>query len=77
MEITRNAINQLYIELKLKWVKYCVLPAAGTDNDNTNHNNVIFTIKKKNYMFLLSLYQQWTTKNYQNFLAKDLKKQFI
>ena len=28
-------------------------------------------------MFLLSLYQQETIKNYQNFLAKDLKDGFI
>ena len=28
-------------------------------------------------MSLLSLYQQKTVKNYQNFLAKDLKDKFI
>ena len=28
-------------------------------------------------MFLFSLYQQETIKNYQNFLVKDLKDQFI
>ena len=28
-------------------------------------------------MFLLQLYQQRTIKNHQNFLAKDLKDQFI
>ena len=28
-------------------------------------------------MFLLSFYQQKTTKNYQNILAKDPKVQFI
>ena len=32
------------VELKLKWTKYCVLPAAGADNDNAN-DNIIFTIK--------------------------------
>ena len=32
------------VELKLKWTKYCVLPAAGNDNTNANPNN-IFTIK--------------------------------
>ena len=40
-------------ELKLKWAKYCVLPAAGADNDNDNCNYNIFTIKDKNYMYLL------------------------
>ena len=34
------------VELKLKWTKYCVLPAAGADNvNNINSNNIIFTIK--------------------------------
>ena len=28
-------------------------------------------------MFQLSLYQQQTIKNYQNFLAKDLKDEFV
>ena len=32
------------VELKRKWIKYCVLPAAGTANDDANSNN-IFTIK--------------------------------
>ena len=34
-------------------------------------------LKAQHYMPLLSLYQQNTIKNYQNFLAKDLKDQFI
>ena len=41
------------VELKLKWIKYCVLSAAGNDNvinnndnNNSNANNIIFTIKK-------------------------------
>ena len=33
------------IELKHKWTKYCVLPAAGNDNTNANPNSIIFTIK--------------------------------
>ena len=36
------------VELKLKWIKYCVLSLAGTENgvnDNNNTNNIIFTIK--------------------------------
>ena len=42
------------VELKLKWTKYCVLAAAGSDNiiDNNNANNTIFTIKI-NYMSML------------------------
>ena len=33
------------IELKLKWKKYCVISTAGADNDNTNSNKIIFTVK--------------------------------
>ena len=39
------------IALKLKWTKYCVLSTAGADNvdgsddDNANGNNIIFTVK--------------------------------
>ena len=37
------------VELKLKWIKYCVLSAPGNDNDNNNDNRdkfkkIIFTI---------------------------------
>ena len=40
-------------ELKLKWTKYCVFSAGGTENDinhndnnnNNNNNNRIFIIK--------------------------------
>ena len=39
---------------------------------------ILFLLSKtQNSMFLLSLYQQETTKNYQNFLAKNLKDQLI
>ena len=31
--------------VKIKWTKYCVLPAAGADNVKTNFNNIIFPIK--------------------------------
>ena len=42
------------VELKLKWAKYCVLSVLGTDNasGNNDDNNIIFTIKEQNYMFL-------------------------
>ena len=33
--------------------------------------------KTPNYMIQLQIYQQGTTKNYQNFLAKSLEDQFI
>ena len=37
----------MQVELKLKWTRYCVLSAAGNDNetyDDANANRVIFTI---------------------------------
>ena len=34
------------VELKLKWIKYCVLSAAGVVNvNNRDSDNIIFTIK--------------------------------
>ena len=64
-------------ELKLRWTKYCVLSVAGNNNlnDNNNANDIIFTIKDtKSYVPVVTLSaQQETIRNYQNFLAKDLK----
>ena len=64
-------------ELKLKWTKYCVSFAPGADNVNGNDdNNIIFTIKDtKLYVTVVTLLAR--DKNYQKFLAKDLKDQFI
>ena len=33
------------VELKLRWIKHHVLAVAGVENDDTNSNNTIFTIK--------------------------------
>ena len=44
------------IELKLKWIKYCVLSAACYDNTNANLNNIIFNIKDtKLYVTVVTL----------------------
>ena len=54
------------------------MSAAGADNVNSiDSNNIIFTIKDTELYVSKQLYQQETIKNYQNFLAKDLKDQFI
>ena len=29
----------------MKWTKYCVLSAAGNDNNNDRNDKIIFTIK--------------------------------
>ena len=62
-------------ELKLKGAKYCVLSAAGADNDNDNCNYNIFTIKgEKLYVLVVS---SSAIKSHQELLVKDLKDQFI
>ena len=33
------------VELKLRWIVYCVLFAGGNDNTNNNLDNIIFTLK--------------------------------
>ena len=44
------------VEFKLKWAKYCALPAACADNIDTNSNNIIFTIKDtKLYVSVITL----------------------
>ena len=68
------------VELKVGWLRHCVLSVAGTDNDNANgnndDNNIILMLKTQNCMFLLQLSQKKAIKNYQNFLVKNLKDQF-
>ena len=66
------------VKSKLKWTKYCILSAAGNDN-NINENadvNDIFNIKDtKLYVLVVTLSER--VKNDVNFLAKDLKYPFI
>ena len=54
---------------------YCVLFAAGADNDA--NSNIIYTIKEtKLYVRVVALSAK-DNQNYQNFLANYLKDQFI
>ena len=65
------------IELKFKWSNYCVLSAAGNDNANGNDYYFIFTSKDtKLYVPVVTLSPR-DNQNQQNFLAKNLKDQFI
>ena len=47
------------VELKIKWTKYCVSPAAGNENninEDANANNFIFTTKElKLYILVVTL----------------------
>ena len=49
----------------------------GADKSDLILIILFLLLKTQNCMFLLSLYQQRTTKNYQKFLAKDLKDQCV
>ena len=60
------------IELKIRWMKHCVLASAGTENDDANSNNIIFTIKDTKLYFRVVTF---SAKDNQK-LAKDLKDQF-
>ena len=41
------------VNLKLKWVKHCVLASSGTENVDGNSNNIILTIKDTKLYILL------------------------
>ena len=46
-------------DLKLKWTKYCFLPAADNDNGIGNPNNIIFPIKyTKLYVLVVTLFRK-------------------
>ena len=65
------------VELKPIWTKYCGLSAAGADNPNAISNDIIFTIKDiKLYVPVIMLSAE-IIRDYQSFLWKDLKDQFI
>ena len=65
------------VELKIKLTRYCVLSAAAADNANANPNNISFTIKDTRLYVSVVTLSTRDKKNYQKFLAKDLKDQFI
>ena len=34
------SLNYCKVELKFKWARYCVLSAAGADDNNANSSNI-------------------------------------
>ena len=61
------------VESKLKWMKDCVLSAAGAEMLMLILMALFLLSKTQNYKSLYSNYQQKTIKNYQNFLVKNWK----
>ena len=53
------------------------LSLGGHDNDDANLDNITFTIKDKILVVLVVTLSAKDNKKYQNFLAKDLKDQFV
>ena len=70
------ALINCKIELKLQWIKHCVLAATVLSNVDTNSNNIIFDIKDTKLCFPV-ITSTKTIKNCRNFSAKDLKEQCI
>ena len=64
-------------KLKLKWTRLSILAPAGVEKLMLILIILFSLSKTHNCMFLQSLYQQNIIKNYENFLAKDLKDQCI
>ena len=58
------------VKLKIKWTKYCLLPAASTDNTNAIPNKIIFTIKDTNSYSPFVTLPARGNQNCQNFLQK-------
>ena len=51
------------VELKLRWMKHCVLAEAGIENDNVNSNDTVFTIKDtKVYVPVVTLSAKYNQK---------------
>ena len=63
--------------MKLTWTKHYVLPTGGNNNDDAHSINIIFTVKDTKLFVPAVTLLAKDTQNYQNFLAKDLKDQFV
>ena len=65
------------IKSNFKQITFCVLSAAGADNKDANFKNIVSTIKDTKLYVHVVISSAKAIKNYQNFLVKDLKDQFI
>ena len=62
------------VELKLKWTKYCVLTAAGADNNDANYNNIIFTIKNTRLYVPLVTLSTGDNQKLSNLISKGFER---
>ena len=62
------------VELKIKWTKYCVLTAAGADNNDANYNNIIFTIKNTRLYAPLVTLSTGDNQKLSNLISKGFER---
>ena len=62
------------VELKIKWTKYCVLTAAGADNNDANYNNIIFTIKNTRLYVPLVTLSTGDNQKLSNLISKGFER---
>ena len=60
--------------LKIKWTKYCVLTAAGADNNDANYNNIIFTIKNTRLYVPLVTLSTADNQKLSNLISKGFER---
>ena len=60
--------------LKIKWTKYCVLTAAGADNNDANYNNIIFTIKNTRLYVPLVTLSTGDNQKLSNLISKGFER---
>ena len=65
------------VELKLRWIKYCVLSVPDTDNVNGNDDDINFTIKDTTFYVLVVTLSTRINQKLLKLLSMDLKDQFI
>ena len=63
--------------MKIKWTKHCFFYVDDNDDTNAKPDNTIFTIKDAKLYISVATLSAKDNQKLQNFLAKDLKDQFL
>ena len=71
-----SLINWIEVELKFRWIKYCVLSVLGNENDDANvdSNNIIFTIKDTKLCFPVVTLSEKDNQNLSKLLSKGFER---